>query len=288
MRSGLIWRAAVGLTIAMSMSCMMFGQDGQGSSAPSSTATGSPLPALPDSGPSFPPPSDTGSPTVMQSGRGFRQAGRGFGVAGGDPLFPSGPGTFSTRAGNSATGNSSGSGSTSGASWFDWTRFFTDAARSGFQFAAPRLFAPGGQSGVSGPGSAPDGLRPMAGSASIFALGDGLLRSAGAASSGALGSSLDLLSEAAQIERRGLNLSLNDLDKNSDLGLRFSFKEMMVHDSLLGGGGNSFGSFSSFSTPGSNGWSGGGNAFGSSFGGGPGGGRRGGGAGSQVSVQLKF
>ena len=67
LRSGLIWRAAVGLTIAMSASCMMFGQDGQSSSAPASTAGSSPLPALPDSGSSFPAPSDSGSPSVTQS-----------------------------------------------------------------------------------------------------------------------------------------------------------------------------------------------------------------------------
>jgi hypothetical protein len=138
------------------------------------------------------------------------------------------------------------------------------------------------------------GMRSLSGGPAMFDLGNGLLRAAGAASPGTLGSSLDLLSEVGNIERRGLNFSLNDvgksLDPGSDLGLRFSFREMMGRNPSLGGTGTSFGSFNSPSGMGGGMGSQFGPGFGNSFGTGGlgGGGRHGGSAGSQVSVQLKF
>lgn len=290
MRSRRIWRAAIGLTVAIGTSCMVFGQDGQSSSASTSTAPasagGSGSPALPDSTDPFAAPTSSapngGSPGATPSRRGFGSGARGFGNSGGDLLFPSGSGMSSPRGGFSDGGN--GFGAANGTGAFDWTEFFTDAARSSFQFAAPRVFST----------SAQGGMRTMGGGASLVNLGDGLLRSADASASGVLGSSLHLLSEAARVERRGLNLTLNDPEKSSAMGVRFSFQEAMGHNSLLGGGANSFGSVnsfgstSSFGSLGGNGMYGAGNGFGSGMGG-PGGGKRGGGgASSQVSVQFKF
>jgi hypothetical protein len=278
MRSKQFWWAAIGLTVAIGTTLMAFGQDGQSSSSPASTSSGgSDSPTLPDSADPFSAPS-SGLPNAMPSGRGFGPA-RGFGNSGGDPLFPSGKGMSSPREGFSAGSNSTAPSNGTGS--FDWTRFFTDVTRSSFQFAAPRLFSTNGQGG----------LRPMGGGASLLDLGDGLLRSAGASSSGLLGSSLDLLSEAAQIERRGLNLTLNNPDKSSAMGVRFSFQEAMGHNSLLGGGGSSFGSVNSFGSMGSSGSMGSGGMYGAGngFGSGMGGGKRGGaGPSSQVSVQFKF
>jgi hypothetical protein len=288
-RSWRIWRAAIGLTVAIGTTCMVLGQDGQSSSASTSTAPASTVsgsPALPDFADPFLVPTSSapngGSPGAMPSRRGFGSGARGFGNSVGDPLFPNGSGVSPPREGFSGGGNGFGAGNGTGS--FDWTKFFTDAARSSFEFAAPRLFSTSAQSG----------MRTMGGGASLVDLGDGLLRSAGASSSGAVGSSLDLLSEAARIERRGLNLTLNDPEKNSSLGVRFSFQEAMGHNSLLGGGANSFGSVnsfgstSSFGSLGSNGMYGTGNGFGSGMSG-PGGGKHGGsGASSQVSVQFKF
>jgi hypothetical protein len=288
-RSRRRWKAVVGVTIAIGVSWvisgpLMFGQEAQ--SAPAASSAGdssSPLPNQPDANSLFGAP-DNVPPSVAPSGRGLGRGQRGsqsnsqvgFGSSGGDPLFPGG----STR------GYSAGNGAGTGTGSFDWTKLFDTAVRSGFQFASPRLFASGG-------------MRPMGGGTSLFDMGDGLLRSTGGASSGVLGSSLDLASEAARIDRRGLNLTLKEPDKNSDLGVRFSFQEAMGHNSLLGGGGmggggsfggggNSFGSMNSFGSGNSFGSPGSSNMFGP--GNGMGGGKRGGsgGSGSQVSVQFKF
>jgi hypothetical protein len=124
------------------------------------------------------------------------------------------------------------------------------------------------------------------GEASIFGLGSSLLRSAGAAEHGtALSSSLDMLSEVNAIPRKGLDLSVHDVGGDSNLGLRFSYKDATGAGFSQNGGGMTFnGASTGFVGP----------SEGIGIGGLPGGGLRSGAGAAgkrpteQLSLQLKF